>query len=377
MNNKNNILIIDDDIHNIQLAINILKQNHKYNIIFTTTGEEALKRVNEYNFDLILLDIIMEPMDGFEVCIKLKNNLKTKNIPIIFLTAKDDEQSISKGFDLGAVDYITKPFFSNELIARVNTHIDLKVSKDSLNQKIKIQNKLMLEQNKMAAMGEMIGNIAHQWKQPLSVITTVSSGIKASIEMGLPIDESSEIKSLDNILLNAKHLSKTIDDFKDFFKEKDKIQFNMKDILDKTINLINSTLKHNNIKVTQNVIDIKFIGLDNELIQVLINIINNAQDILNTSTIKNKQINIDVYKKNATLIIDISDNAGGIPKNIIPDIFKAYFTTKTSTNGTGIGLHMSKKIIEDHFNGKIEVNNITYKDGLNGAKFTLILPILN
>ena len=155
MNDKYNILIVDDDVHNIQLAINILKQNESYNIIFTTSGKEALERVKEYDFEIILLDIVMEPMNGFVVCEKLMMDKDTSDIPIIFLSAKDDEKSIAKGFKIGAVDYITKPFFLNELVARVDTHIQLKVSKDSLKKKLKLQDKLMLQQDKMAAMGEI------------------------------------------------------------------------------------------------------------------------------------------------------------------------------------------------------------------------------
>jgi len=375
MDSKYNILIVDDDVHNIQLAINLLKKNKNYNIIFSTSGEDALKRVQEYNFDLILLDIIMDPMDGFEVCNNLINNHKTSHIPIIFLTAKDDEKSITKGFELGAVDYITKPFFSNELVARVNTHVQLKIYKDGLKSKLKLQEKLMLEQNKMAAMGEMITNIAHQWKQPLSIITTVSSGIKVSKELDMTMDKDKELASLDNILLNAKHLSQTIDDFRDFFKQKNKTSFYLEDIINKTINLINSTLIHNNIKINKNIQNIKLVGFDNELIQVFINIINNAQDALKDSNEEHKEININVYKKDFNAVIEISDNAGGIDNKIINHIFEAYYTTKASTNGTGIGLHMSQKIIKDHFNGDIKVKNINLGEKQIGANFILVLPL--
>jgi signal transduction histidine kinase len=375
MDTKYNILIVDDDVHNIQLAINILKEDEKYNIIFTTSGKEALQRVKEYTFDLILLDILMEPMDGFEVCKILKSDSLTKDIPIIFLSAKDDESSISQGFELGAVDYITKPFFSKELKARVKTHIQLHRYKDSLQQKLKLQDKLMLEQNKMAAMGEMITNIAHQWKQPLSIITTVSSGIKVSKELDVSVDKDTELASLDNILLNANHLSQTIDDFRDFFEQKEKILFHMEDIINKTINLINSTLKHNNIKINKNIEDIEFVGLDNELIQVLINIINNAQDALNMAEIKNKEININVYRNKNNAIVEVWDNAGGIPDDVIDHIFEAHFTTKRAINGTGIGLHMAQKIVQEHFHGKIYVTNIELDGKRLGAKFRLELPI--
>jgi signal transduction histidine kinase len=372
--NKHNILIIDDDINSIQLAINILKQNNTYNIIFTTSGKEAIKRVQEYKFDLILLDIIMEPMSGFEVCEYFKKDSSTSDIPIIFLTAKDDEQSIEKGFELGAVDYITKPFFANELIARVQTHVNLKTYKDELKRKLELQDKLMLEQNKMAAMGEMIANIAHQWKQPLSVITTLSSSIKLNKELDLDIDDSEELASLDHILLNANHLAETIDDFKNFFKQKPKVLFDIEDVINRTINLINSNLKHYDITIKKDINKFKFIGLDNELIQVLINIINNAQDALKESNNETKLISIKAYEQNSNAIIKIKDNAGGIADDILPNIFNQYFTTKSASKGTGIGLYMAKKIIIEHFNGTIDVHNIEY-DNNKGAEFIIKLPI--
>ncbi|MGE4559463.1 MAG: HD domain-containing phosphohydrolase [Desulfobulbus sp.] len=121
-----NILVVDDDLNNIQVGINILKENKGYRIIFATSGEQALARVRERSFDLILLDIIMHPMDGFEVCRRLQADPETREIPIIFLTAKTDTESIVQGFELGGVDYVTKPFNSHELNARVKTHLQLR-----------------------------------------------------------------------------------------------------------------------------------------------------------------------------------------------------------------------------------------------------------
>lgn len=124
------ILVVDDDLKNIQIGINILKEQKDYHIIFATTGAQALERVREYNFDLILLDILMQPMDGFEVCRKLKADPVTNNIPVIFLTAKTDTASLVKGFELGGIDYVTKPFNSHELNARVKTQLELKCFHD-------------------------------------------------------------------------------------------------------------------------------------------------------------------------------------------------------------------------------------------------------
>lgn len=123
---KYNILVVDDDLNNIQVGINILRENTDYNLIFATSGAQALERVRERSFDLILLDIIMQPMDGFEVCRQLKSNPCTSGIPIIFLTARTDADSIVEGFELGGADYVTKPFRSLELNARVRTHLELR-----------------------------------------------------------------------------------------------------------------------------------------------------------------------------------------------------------------------------------------------------------
>ncbi|RLA82415.1 MAG: hypothetical protein DRG78_07285 [Epsilonproteobacteria bacterium] len=378
MNQQYNILIVDDNTDNIQLAINILKQNTNYNIIFATSGEQALQRVTQNNFDLILLDIMMEPMDGYEVCKTLKHKKSTQNIPIIFLTAQHDEESISKSFELGAVDYITKPFFANELLARVKTHLELKSYKDNLLQELELKDKLMLQQNKMATMGEMLENIAHQWRQPLSVISVVSSGVKMQKELGLSQEEI-EIESLDTITNNAEHLSQTIDDFRDFFKQKNKVTFNIKDIYNKTMSISKSGFLSKEVLLIENIEDVTLIGLDNELIQVIINIINNARDALKDNTKINKIIIIDIKKEDDyTATIKIKDSAGGIDSSVIANIFDPYFTTKEKTGGTGIGLYMSQKIITDHFHGHISVKNVEFKHNdieCFGAEFTINLPI--
>ncbi|MEA1919501.1 MAG: response regulator [Campylobacterota bacterium] len=133
---ESKILIVDDESQFIKIILNILREHENYTLIVATSGEQALKTVKEYDFDLILLDIIMEPMDGYEVCRILQADERTKYIPIIFLTAKNGHVSIAKGFEAGSVDYITKPFFEDELLARVRTHIKLKQHEDEQQMKI-------------------------------------------------------------------------------------------------------------------------------------------------------------------------------------------------------------------------------------------------
>ncbi len=140
---RRTILIVDDVPKNIELAANIL-QAKNYNITFATNGEAALEKVKSIDFDLILLDVMMPGMDGFEVCKRLKADTKTREIPIIFLTAKSETENVVKGFELGAVDYVTKPFSAEELLARVKTHIDIR---------LKFEEKARLEQQLSGAEG--------------------------------------------------------------------------------------------------------------------------------------------------------------------------------------------------------------------------------
>nr|WP_320051286.1 HD domain-containing phosphohydrolase [uncultured Desulfuromonas sp.] len=130
INDKPAILVVDDDLTNIQVGIRMLKEVGDYQMIFATTGEQALERVKEHDFDLILLDILMQPMDGFDVCRRLKADPANSHIPVVFLTAKTDKDSLIQGFELGGVDYVTKPFNAHELCARVKTHLELKCYHD-------------------------------------------------------------------------------------------------------------------------------------------------------------------------------------------------------------------------------------------------------
>jgi len=204
----------------------------------------------------------------------------------------------------------------------------------------------------------MIGNITHQWRQPLSVISTAVTGLKFEKEMDILKDENF-YRGMDSIHNSVMHLSKTIDDFRNFFKpNKDKINFNLKDVVEKTLKLLSSQFDINNIYFIKNCENIKIHGAENELVQVLINIINNSKDALKNTDNK-RLIFIDVFKQDNKVILLIKDTAGGINKSIINKVFEPYFTTKKD-KGTGIGLYMSKQIIVDSLNGEIAVSNETF-----------------
>ncbi len=237
---------------------------------------------------------------------------------------------------------------------------------------------MLFSQSKMAAMGEMIGNIAHQWRQPLSVISTTASGIQLQIEYDV-FNKDEAIQNLESLISATKYLSQTIDDFQEFLKPAKKSKsFNIKDIINKHIDMFGKSFTNNNIEFIIDIDNLLVNGNENELLQVIINILNNAKDALKEQQTEYKYIFIELRKdeKNVTLII--KDNAGGIPEDILPKIFEPYFTTKHKSQGTGIGLYMSYQIIANTFNGILKASNIEYKhNAINckGAMFEIIIPL--
>jgi len=248
-----------------------------------------------------------------------------------------------------------------ELNAKLEEKIKIEVNKN------KIQEQKLFNQTKMAAMGEMLKNIAHQWRQPLNTVSTLSTGTKMNIEMRLATDKSI-IENLDSITDTARHMSQTIDDFQNFFKpDKAYTDFTMKELIDTTLKIAGPALKAKDIQINiENISNCSINGPINEYTQVMMNILTNAKDALKNKNIDEKTITIKTEKVDDMCTIQIEDNAGGIDTDIINRVFEPYFTTKHKSQGTGLGLYMSKEIIEKHLGGFIEVNNTP-----KGAKFTI------
>ncbi|NQY19906.1 MAG: HAMP domain-containing histidine kinase [Campylobacteraceae bacterium] len=229
---------------------------------------------------------------------------------------------------------------------------------------------MLIQQSKLAMMGEMIANIAHQWRQPLMQLSASIIYLDAYNEKGKLTKERFDKKIKDSTLV-IDFMSKTIEDFRDYFKpEKQKEDFLIKEAIDSALFIIDSTLKSSNINVFTEYEnkDIKILAFKNEFSQALLNIISNAKDILILREIVKPQIHITIYTKDNKHFISIKDNAKGIDKNIIDKIFDPYFTTKHKSQGTGIGLYMSKMIIENNIKGKINVITSEY-----GAEFIISL----
>jgi len=238
--------------------------------------------------------------------------------------------------------------------------------------------KQLFKSEKLAAMGEMIANIAHQWRQPLSVISVLATGIKVRHEMEMITPKFLD-ESCDNINTNAQYLSKTIDDFKNFLKgDREKIDFNLLNQVNSFINIIKSSSSQNNINIIVNINkNINIFGFENELTQCIINIYNNSKDAYLENNIKNKLFIIESKEESSNVLITFKDNAKGIPSIVLPKIFEPYFTTKHQSQGTGLGLNMTYKLITQSMNGTIEASNTNYiYENINyeGAMFTITLP---
>ena len=280
-------------------------------------------------------------------------------------------------------DELNRIIFFSIFLTIVFTILSLILSKiihDGFN-KYRIQaqkaNKQLIEQAKLADMGEMIGNIAHQWRQPLSVISTASSGLKLKNEFGM-LKENDIEEACDQINLNAQYLSQTIDDFRNFLRGDEFVtKFTLQQVIDRFIALTQGSVKNNNIElIITNTQNTELYGYPNQLIQCLINVFNNAKDALNNlDSNKLCEINFSVDEKNCT--ITITDNAGGIEENIIDKVFEPYFTTKHKSQGTGLGLSMVYRLIQG-MHGIIDASNVEvdHDDQLyTGAQFTIIIPL--
>ncbi len=257
----------------------------------------------------------------------------------------------------------------------MNKNLEILVGKKT--KELIYKENILNHQSKMAAMGEMIENIAHQWRQPLSIISTVATGAKLKKDFN-SLSDDDFYETMDIINNSAQHLSSTIDDFRNFFSnEKEVTTFDVNIPLEKVLYLMSSKLKNRNINIVRNVQEATISSFINEFIQVILNIVNNALDAFEENNQEHKHIFINIYKNDKTVILLIKDNAGGIREEIIDRIFEPYFTTKHKSQGTGIGLYMSMEIIKKHMQGNLTVSNKEYSyenERFVGAEFRIELP---
>ena len=356
------------------------KDGEIIDFIFTMSNKEACKIVNLSEEQLIGQRLSKIQPGNFKQLDSLNGRSLFDNYKEVVLTG--EAKSLEFYFESDGI----KEWFRNKTVKYNNGFICTfeiitteKNFQEKLEQRVEEeikkrykQEEILIQQSKMAVMGEMIAAIAHNWRQPLNIISLLSCVITkkyASSKLNKGYVDDWSIKM--NNQLNF--MSQTIDDFKNFYKSTENFKrISLKKIVLKVISLLNIQFKIDNIKIEVNIPEtISLVCLENQLQQALINILSNSREAILNKNIEKGIILIYAEKNTSFVNLIIQDNGGGIEnKEILSSIFEPYFTTKANSHGTGIGLYMTKIIIEQNMKGKTEVKNIN-----NGFEFTIILPL--
>lgn len=405
------ILIVDDTPTNLKVLFELLNQSG-FKVSIAKSGESALKKVHEALPDMILLDVMMPGIDGFETCRRLKGDPRTKDIPVIFMTVLSELVDKVKGLKLGAVDYITKPIAQEEVLARINVHLELR----------KAQMRL-LQEEKMAALGQLVAGVAHEINNPVNFIYANLPHAQEYIRELLrlvhlyqaytpqPIPEiqtySEEIdwefikddlpQLLHSMEVGAERILEIVHSLQ-VFSRRDQAEskpVNLHECIDSTLMLLSRRLQakfrhpdyhYSDIEVIKEYGELPLIkGYAGQLNQVFMNILANAIDAINEkleNEVNSQTIDSHVFTPKITIctavsadntqvIIRIQDNGIGLPEELHHKIFEQFFTTKPVGQGTGLGLSISRQIIVDKHGGTLEVNSSLGE----GSEFIITLPI--
>ncbi|MEH2232161.1 MAG: response regulator [Nostoc sp.] len=413
------VLIVDDTPTNLEVVSEMLG-DAGFDVAIAISGDRALQQVERRLPDLILLDVMMPGIDGFETCRRLKANDRTCHIPIIFMTALSDTQSKVKALELGAVDYIVKPFYEKEVLARVSTHLQLSLLTQTLATQVaqkaaELQaSQLQLIQNeKMSALGNLVAGVAHEINNPIgSIVGNVNAAqdyihdLLGIIDLygrkfpqpGAEIEDELEALDLDYIREDLPKLIRAMKDGANritsisqslrIFSRADsntKQAFNLHDGIDSTVLILRHRLKANEHRPAIEIVTDygqlpKVFCFPGQINQVFMNILANAIDALDESNsgccfAENQtnlnRINIGTKVQGDWVKIAIADNGPGMPEGVKTRIFDHLYTTKAVGKGTGLGLAIARQIVEETHGGKLSVNSVMGK----GTEFVIAIPV--
>ncbi|MBD2439372.1 sensor histidine kinase [Nostoc sp. FACHB-110] len=414
---KGFILIVDDNATNLSLLSEALT-SEGWRFRVAVDGESAIAQVERHQPELILLDVQMPGIDGFETCRRLKANPVTQNIPIIFTTALADVESKVQGFSLGAVDYIPKPFAQEEVIARVRVHLQLQQLTQSLEEQIRDRTSALqkaqvqlVQQEKLSTLGELIAGIAHEMNNPIGFIVnnipplqeyivaitellqlyekeypvptaTINTFIH-NLDLQFVLEDLTKIVS--SIEVGSERIQRLSNSLRSFSRSDSdsKLPADLHTGMDSTLMILQHRLKPNGDRPAIDVIrsygklpDVYcYLG---EMNQVFMNILANAIDALDEAIIQGKmsdripqiQITTDVNAQKMA-VIKIADNGIGIPERLKQRLFEPLFTTKPVGKGTGLGLSIAHQIVVEKHNGTMDVHS---QPGI-GTEFTIAIPV--
>lgn len=421
------ILVVDDVPANLEVLTDILS-SVEYTVAAVTSGERALRRLKTYLPDLILLDIQMPGMDGFETCQEIKRNPETANIPIVFITATADIGSVVRGFSVGAIDYITKPFQALELLTRVKTHLQLQKMHQTLEQQVEARTQeletaldqlktsqlYLIQQEKMSALGGLVSGIAHEINNPITSVAVNAELLQAFLpklmdylqryEQAFPFlgTELEAIRKqlnvdfllqdlpimLESMRIGCDRISKISHSLGIFARTDAECKFkaNIHDGLESTLLLLKHRLKAKEfrpaIEIVRDYDQVPEIDcFPGQLNQVFMNLLANAIDMFDEQAVGSPYEVIETWTQRIvvrTQVISakeveiyIGDNGQGMPEEVCSKIFEQHFTTKAVGKGTGLGLSISRHVIVEKHRGAIEVKS----EPGQGTEFYIRLPI--
>ncbi|MEL6471210.1 MAG: response regulator [Cyanobacteria bacterium J06623_4] len=405
MSGVDTILVVDDNPTNLGLLCDVLG-SHNYRVAVAQSGEAALESVEQIFPDLILLDVMMPGIDGFETCKRLKANPKTREIPVLFMTALSDTVNKVQGLTLGAVDYITKPFDQAETVARIKVHLSLRKARASLIQK-----------EKMAALGQLVAGIAHEINNPvnfihgnlkpaceyakalldLSKIYESQGALPAEVEafaddIDLDFIRSDFLKLLSSMTTGTARISKIVQSLRTFssLDESEYKDIDLHSGLESALLIMKSYFQARDdrpeIQIIKTYDKLPLVGCyPGKINQVFMNLLMNAIDTLDEKfSVKNpdKQAALPPVEENPIICIEtrylddrvairFSDTGMGIPSELHYKVFDQFFTTKPVGKGTGLGLSVSQAIVVDSHGGSLTFDSAVGE----GTTFLIVLPL--
>ncbi|RKZ43227.1 MAG: hybrid sensor histidine kinase/response regulator, partial [Gammaproteobacteria bacterium] len=371
------ILIIEDNPNNLSVIVEYLEEA-AFKIVVARNGEMGLKRAKFVYPDIILLDVMMPGIDGFETCRRLKANEMTKDIPVIFMTALDSPEDKVKGFEVGGIDYITKPIQHEEVLARVTTHLRIQNLTIHLNSKIEELTKTryeLVQSEKMASLGRLVAGFAHELNTPLGVAIGSASALQGEAKKINVLMEQEEVdvdellsalevidKGSDLTLSNLERSANLVTSFKRTAVDQtsDEVRsFLVHEVINDTINTLHSRFKKTDIEISldcHNLLKVK--SLPGALEQILTNLLMNSlihgfNEGKNAGIIK---INVELLK--AQLHLEYSDNGKGIAPENMEKIFEPFFTTHRAHGGSGLGMYICYNLITTQLHGTINCESV-------------------
>ncbi len=383
------VLLVDDEPANLAILVEALQ--NRCDLIVARNGRAALDRAGGVKRpDLILMDIQMPVMSGYEACEALKRNPKTASIPVIFITVLGDEEDETRGFELGAVDYITKPFSPGVVCARVQTQLELKKHRDHLEALAEARAQQLIHAERLATLGSLSAGIVHEINNPLSYVSLSAELLQHEFDGIFPLliqaveGYPEKTETIMAFLRNAQNYMSSMTEgigrvlsimksMKDFSRRdmEEKKQCSITECIDNALRLCHNELKYY-MDVDVNLPDSlpPFAGISRQIEQVFINLFHNAAQALEPQQkTKRGQLRICADADGQYIRVTVEDNGPGIPADHLESIWEAFFTTKPPEQGTGLGLSISRGIIQDHI-GHIRAEN--REEG--GARFIIELP---